>query len=124
MAPKHSPQTRLSLAQLSVTTEPNTVLPHTGFTKVKRSLLYQLLVSQLLQKKANPDHFLWQMRRCTSHNTCELSSCARGHMTHRVERISHLTFSESVLFMESKDSSDRSTGETYIREAQAISDGH
>lgn len=79
MAPKHSPQTRLSLAQLSVTTEPNTVLPHTGFTKVKRSLLYQLLVSQLLQKKANPDHFLWQMRRCTSQHLWAKQLCQRPH---------------------------------------------
>lgn len=58
MAPKSSPQTRLFLGQLSVTSDQNSVLPHTGFTKVKRSLLYQLLVSQLLQKKATPDHFL------------------------------------------------------------------
>lgn len=57
MAPKCSPQTRLSLAQLSVTTEQNTVLPHTGFTKVKQSLLHQLLVSQPLQKKASQTTF-------------------------------------------------------------------
>lgn len=45
-------------------------------------------------------------------------------MTHRADGISHLTFLESVLFMESKNNTARSTGELFTQEAQASSDGH